>query len=343
MSTKFKIWVDDTNLDNVQPYSAFVNDTQRSAGFQSGQPASSIRVNTALRQANLIACALMQLADPNGTCDFRSSVDDIAQSLLDYFTNFIPDNAYYAQMIGRPNSHPAIGKDEQSIYVNSNGEVTAGNYIPKLNGSKQTSSASFYAPTTAGTGGNVLTSTGSGAPEWTHPSAITVGNATFAQYASADTSKGTIEERLTSLGFKQGSIELSTALTDNIISYQPPHFTPSVNLVEKEGNFVILSFNSNGNVYDTNGSGIPPLNYNGYVTLGVLPVDYRPSLEHSFSVCGQYSEPSGSSYQVRYTTTLTIQTDGTVKVYGSYNTYSGQSATYISDLIFTVGYDKSRT
>ena len=35
---------------------------------------------------------------------------------------------------------------------------------------------------------------------------VTVGNAKIAQYASSDTSKGTIEERLTNMGFKEGSV-----------------------------------------------------------------------------------------------------------------------------------------
>lgn len=86
MASKFKIWVDDNHLDNVMSYSAFESDSQRTAGFTGGTPASSIRVNSAIRQANLIACALMELADPTGTADFRSSVSSIQTLLSTYLT-----------------------------------------------------------------------------------------------------------------------------------------------------------------------------------------------------------------------------------------------------------------
>lgn len=44
----------------------------------------------------------------------------------------------------------------------------------------------------------------------------TVKKATIAQYASSDTSKGTIEERLTSLGFKVGNINLSSDVSASL-------------------------------------------------------------------------------------------------------------------------------
>lgn len=87
MASKFKIWVDEDHLDNVQSYSAFEGDNQRKAGFLPGTPASSLRVNTALRQANLIACALMEIADPDGTVDFRNNVNDVKDLITNYLTN----------------------------------------------------------------------------------------------------------------------------------------------------------------------------------------------------------------------------------------------------------------
>lgn len=74
MANKFKLWVDDENINATQTYNDFDSDTQRAGGFVGGTPASAIRVNTALRQANLIACALMDVVAPNdNTIDFRSS------------------------------------------------------------------------------------------------------------------------------------------------------------------------------------------------------------------------------------------------------------------------------
>ena len=54
-----------------------------------------------------------------------------------------------------------------------------------------------------------------------------VKNATIADYASADTSKGTIEERLTNLGFKKGSITLED---DRYVT---------LNELKRQGNYVI--------------------------------------------------------------------------------------------------------
>lgn len=77
---KFKIWVEDENIDNTQTYSDFEIDSQREAGFQSGTPASAKRVNTALRQANLIGCALMDVVAPNNeVLNFRSKREDVTE------------------------------------------------------------------------------------------------------------------------------------------------------------------------------------------------------------------------------------------------------------------------
>lgn len=76
---KFLNFVEDANINNTQTYADFQSDSQRSQGFQSGNPASSIRVNTALRQANLVACALMDVCAPDdNTVDFRSTRASVA-------------------------------------------------------------------------------------------------------------------------------------------------------------------------------------------------------------------------------------------------------------------------
>lgn len=85
--SKFRIWVDDSNLDKVMGFDQFDTDTQRQAGFTGGTPASSIRVNTALRQANLVACALMNIVDTANTTDFRSSVATVQSLLSNYISN----------------------------------------------------------------------------------------------------------------------------------------------------------------------------------------------------------------------------------------------------------------
>ena len=86
MSSKFLNWVnDDAVSNNVETYSEFSSDTERSGGFQSGTPASAKKVNTALRQANLVAAAIMNIADPNGTLDVQSSLTNVQTSVQNSF------------------------------------------------------------------------------------------------------------------------------------------------------------------------------------------------------------------------------------------------------------------
>lgn len=89
MATKFKVWIDNpTQGTNVQSYSDFVSDTQRSSGFSVGNVASSIRVNSALRQANLVTAALMDALLPNSELDLTSSVADLTDEISDVIDNF---------------------------------------------------------------------------------------------------------------------------------------------------------------------------------------------------------------------------------------------------------------
>ncbi len=64
MANNFKPWVDTpTAGQQVQSASVFASDAQRVAGFKAGDPASALRVNTALRQANVVVAGLMQFCD----------------------------------------------------------------------------------------------------------------------------------------------------------------------------------------------------------------------------------------------------------------------------------------
>lgn len=57
----------------------------------------------------------------------------------------------------------------------------------------------------------------------------------IARYASADFSKGTIETRLTNLGFRQGSVTLASGIT------------ATRNSIKRQGNYVILDLQLSGN------------------------------------------------------------------------------------------------
>lgn len=64
MANNFKPWVDSpTAGQQVQSASVFATDVQRVDGFKAGDPASALRVNSALRQANVVVASLMQMCD----------------------------------------------------------------------------------------------------------------------------------------------------------------------------------------------------------------------------------------------------------------------------------------
>lgn len=89
----FYPWLDTLEVGkNCQSASTFGGDSQRQNGFTAGDVASSIRVNTALRQANLIACALMS-AIGDSTHSVESTVSDIAQSIREHVALDLP---YYS-------------------------------------------------------------------------------------------------------------------------------------------------------------------------------------------------------------------------------------------------------
>lgn len=82
----------------------------------------------------------------------------------------------------------AVGSLTKPVYVSTTGVATAcstyaGGTAVTLNGSsKGASTASFYAPTSVGTSGYVLTSNGIGAPTWSAPSSLTAGELVWNTY-----------------------------------------------------------------------------------------------------------------------------------------------------------------
>ena len=89
MATKFKVWIDNpAEGTNIQSYDDFASDSQRSVGFSVGNVASSIRVNSALRQSNLVAVALMNTLLPNSDLDLTSTVNEVSDELKGVFGGF---------------------------------------------------------------------------------------------------------------------------------------------------------------------------------------------------------------------------------------------------------------
>lgn len=88
--------------------------------------------------------------------------------------------------------------------------------------------------------------------------------AKIAQYASKDTSKGTIEERLTSLGFKTGSLEI---LADS--KGRKPYV--DLNLIRKEGNIVAIYYSGDAGKVDLDST-----NLRRFI-IGRIPNEFWPS------------------------------------------------------------------
>lgn len=68
----------------------------------------------------------------------------------------------------------AVGSATVPVYFDNQGKPQTANTIPKLNNT--TTGGIFYAPTGTGSNGQILISSGSGAPTWTDPANITSGN-----------------------------------------------------------------------------------------------------------------------------------------------------------------------
>ena len=104
-------------------------------------------------------------------------ISDRTSVLEGYFTDGIANNA------ARLSNTSAIGSTTKPVYFTANGvpaecSTYGGGTAVTLNGtSKAANTASFYAPTGAGTAGQILKST-AGTPEWINQSALVAGKAT---------------------------------------------------------------------------------------------------------------------------------------------------------------------
>lgn len=89
MATKFSVWIDNPSTatdGNMQSYTDFAADSQRKAGFAAGTPASSVRVNTALRSATLITTGFMKAFLDDSTLDATSTVAQVASAISEVVT-----------------------------------------------------------------------------------------------------------------------------------------------------------------------------------------------------------------------------------------------------------------
>ena len=182
----------------------------RIVGFQANTINYASKMNQAFKNATLLSYTFAQiLADEaSGTftigaeevTDLSTFVTNMKSAINSYLSSKSVANATnatnstYATKIGTSNTHPAIGNSTTPVYVNSDGIVTtagqyAGGTAVTLNGNPRgATTASFYAPTSAGTINQILKSNGSGAPVWanmvTYTPTIKTGGSTA--YLSSD-------------------------------------------------------------------------------------------------------------------------------------------------------------
>ena len=204
--SKFNVWIDTPitgDNGNVLSADAF-NDTnnQRANGFRAGTGASSVYVNSGLRQANLVVAALMNIIDTNSTYDLTSSVTNVQNLMSEYFNKFALKTGNY-QTLTVGNSTKAI-QDSDGNTINTTYAKQNGTY-----NSMTVGKADFAETARKSESANA---------------------AQVAIYASEDVSKGTIEERLTSLGFKTGGMVITGE----------PSFT-GTNIMTRQGNYAIAN------------------------------------------------------------------------------------------------------
>ena len=122
MATRFSVWIDNpVTGTNIQSYSNFANDAQRKSGFSAGTPASSIRVNTALRETTLFTTGFMKAFFDTSTLDPSSTVAQMATAL----SNLIATKTYVDTSLTEkiPAEVDAVFNDKITI---SDVEITEG-------------------------------------------------------------------------------------------------------------------------------------------------------------------------------------------------------------------------
>ena len=97
MANNFKVWIDDETSSSFQNASDFNLDSERVGGFQAGTAAHSVVMNSALRQANLIAAALMELVN-NSSLSLKSTVSDVSTGIGTYLAGLTVSKANNADV-----------------------------------------------------------------------------------------------------------------------------------------------------------------------------------------------------------------------------------------------------
>ena len=152
--------------------------------------AQTVTISEATEEAN----GLMSIEDKTNlntlvrllTEEESSTTIDTITEVLNAFAGISEGTTVANALVGKQNKVSKLGSTSKPVYVSADGTFAeastyAGGTAVTLNGSgKGGSTASFYAPTGAGTDGYILKSSGSGAPTWVAQSTLSVGSATKA-------------------------------------------------------------------------------------------------------------------------------------------------------------------
>lgn len=163
--SNFKIWIDNPIADtNVASSSTFEGNSERVNGFRAGTPASSMLVNTALRQANLVTTAFMNTIGTSAdNLSVMSSLTDVENVIRNYMLNSTSRTVDFTQSSSRSN---IISGETLSLML---GKINK--YLAELDDSSVIGCQKA----------NI---------------------AVYAQYASEDLAKGSIERRLNMREYK---------------------------------------------------------------------------------------------------------------------------------------------
>ena len=140
--------------------------------------------------------------------------DDTTSSPID--VEFVATQASSVQKADSLNVNgTAVGSATEPVYFDNQGKPQKANTIPKLNNT--TTGGAFYAPTSAGTNGQILKSSG-GTPGWVNQSTLSVGSATT---AGAFSSNASVTLTGDTTGTASSTKGWSIATTTNTITATP--------------------------------------------------------------------------------------------------------------------------
>ena len=254
------LWVDDNKVAaNCSDLSTL---SEKSAGFQGGKAAVAKNVNVALRQANLVACALMDVIDSQSVLSYSNSRQEIATQCSAYFNKFA--------------TLAALGNEENWLVANANNAQNATNAENATNATNATNAE----------------------------------NATYAQYASTDTSKGTIEARLTNLGFKKLPTDLSMTMHVSGAALNFGVYLLGNGITTREGNRTQIGFRLS--IFASSVVSGPMFDFFGYgsqaISTVAIPAEYRPKFTSTcaFDCQLQYVYANGLSVKVHACMNCTI-------------------------------------